>query len=142
MALRIESTIVDGINEHGARPAPAPALDAAASRGDDAERLIGDRPSRWISLAGLWLATAFSVAFGLYVNKVAEGIEGSFFNTLMAMIPHYFFWLLVSPPLYRALHKTIEGPGRVALDVDAGRLEWHRACRVHGDVVLQLRHPP
>ena len=113
MALPIESTIVDGINEHGALPAPAPALDAAANRGDDAERLIGDRPSRWISLAGLWLATALSVAFGLYVNKQAQGIEGSFFNTLMAMIPHYFFWLLVSPPLYRALHRTIEGPGRV-----------------------------
>ncbi len=31
----------------------------------------------------------------------------------MAMIPHYCFWVLVSPPLYRALHRTISGPGRV-----------------------------
>ena len=112
MASRIESAIVDGIQEDDARPAPAPALDAATIRGDDAERLIGDRPARWISLAGLWLATALSVAFGLYVNTEAQGIESSFFNMLMAMIPHYFFWLLVSPPLYRALHRTIEGPRR------------------------------
>ena len=113
MASRIESTIVDGINEDGAQPAAAPAQDSVANRGDDAERLIGDRPSRWFSLAGMWLAMAFSVAFGLYVNIEAQGIEGSFLNTLMAMIPHYFFWVLVSPPLYRSLHRTIEGPGRV-----------------------------
>ena len=101
MASRIESTIVDGIGEDGVRPAAEPAKDVAAMRGDDAERLIGDRPSRWFSLAGLWLAMAFSVAFGLYVNTKAQGIEDSFFDTLMAMIPHYFFWVLVSPPLYR-----------------------------------------
>ena len=29
------------------------------------------------------------------------------------MIPHYCFWVLVSPALYRALHRTIGGPGRV-----------------------------
>jgi signal transduction histidine kinase len=31
----------------------------------------------------------------------------------MAMIPHYFFWVLVSPPLYRALHRTISGANRI-----------------------------
>ena len=31
----------------------------------------------------------------------------------MAMVPHYFFWVLVSPPLYRSLHKTIDGPSRL-----------------------------
>ena len=113
MALRIETTIVGGIGEDGVLPAAAHALDSLPNRGDDAERLIGDRPSRWISLAGMWLAMAFSVAFGLYVNLEAQGIEGGFLNTLMAMIPHYFFWVLVSPPLYRSLHRTIEGPGRM-----------------------------
>ena len=113
MASRIESTIVDGIGEDGVQPATAPAQDSVPNPGDDAERLIGDRPSRWFSLAGMWLAMAFSVAFGLYVNTEAQGIEGSFLDTLMAMIPHYFFWVLVSPPLYRSLYRTIEGPGRV-----------------------------
>ena len=113
MASRIESTIVDGIGKDGVQPATVPAEDSVPNRGDDAERLIGDRPSRWFSLAGMWLAMAFSVAFGLYVNLEAQGIEGSFLDTLMAMIPHYFFWVLVSPPLYRSLHRTIEGPGRV-----------------------------
>ena len=113
MASRIESTIVDGIGKDGVQPATVPAEDSVPNRGDDAERLIGDRPSRWFSLAGLWLAMAFSVAFGLYVNPRRRASRAAFLNTLMAMIPHYFFWVLVSPPLYRSLHRTIEGPGRV-----------------------------
>jgi signal transduction histidine kinase len=80
--------------------------------GGDAERLIGERRSRWWALAGAWLAMAFSVAFGLYVNYGAQGIEVTFLDTLMAMIPHYCVWLLVSPPLYHALHRTIQGPNR------------------------------
>jgi len=84
------------------------------STGDrDAERLIGERPSRWWVLAGSWIAMALSVAFGLYVNYEAQGLEVTFAGILMAMIPHYCFWVLVSPPLYRALHRTISGPGRV-----------------------------
>jgi len=84
------------------------------STGDrDAERLIGARPSRWWVLAGSWIAMALSVAFGLYVNYEAKGLDVTFAGTLMAMIPHYCFWVLVSPPLYRALHRTIAGPSRV-----------------------------
>ncbi len=94
-------------------------MDSAAAaevpaRGGDAERLIGDRPSRWWVLAGAWLAVAFSVAFGLYVNDEASGRDTSFFDTLMAMIPHYCFWVLMSPPIHRSLHRTISGPGRPA----------------------------
>ena len=55
---------------------------------------------------------AFSVGFGLYVNYEAQGLQVTFFDTMMAMIPHYCFWVLVSPPLYRALHLTIQGPRR------------------------------
>jgi signal transduction histidine kinase len=55
---------------------------------------------------------AFSVGLGLYVNYEARGLGVTFLDTMMAMIPHYFFWVLVSPPLYRALHRMIQGPGR------------------------------
>ncbi len=114
MTFRVESTLVDGIDAGAVRPAsePAPA-ELASDRSRDAERLIGRRHSRWIWLAGTWLAMAFSVAFGLYVNYEAQRQDVTFIDTLMAMIPHYCFWVLVSPPLYRALHKTIAGPGRV-----------------------------
>jgi hypothetical protein len=92
------------------RPLPG----AADSEGDrDAERLIGARPSRWWALAGSWMAMALSVAFGLYVNYEAQGLKVTFTGVLMAMIPHYCFWVLVSPPLYRALHRTISGPRHV-----------------------------
>jgi two-component system, LytTR family, sensor kinase len=80
----------------------------------DVERLIGRRPARWASLAAVWLAIAISVAFGLYVNFQAQGRPISFGAALMAMIPHYFFWVLVSPPLYGALHRTISRGRRVA----------------------------
>jgi signal transduction histidine kinase len=85
----------------------------APTKGTDVERLIGDYPSRWLTLAGIWLALAFSVGFGLFVNYQAQGREVSFSSPLMAMIPHYFFWVLVSPPLYRALHRTISGANRI-----------------------------
>jgi len=72
------------------------------------DRLIGDDLSRWWPLAGSWLAVAFSVGFGLFVNYQASGRDASLASALMAMIPHYFVWVLASPPLYRALHMTIE----------------------------------
>ena len=92
--------------------APAAGERPAGSR--DVERLVGDRPTRWWALAGTWLAMALSVAFGLYVNYEAQGLKTTFVDTLMAMIPHYCFWVLVSPPIYRALHRTLSGPGRLA----------------------------
>jgi len=113
MASRVGPAIVSGIRAGTARPAVRPADGAAQAGNLDAERLIGDRLSRWWILAGTWLAMAFSVAFGLYVNYEAQGLEVSFPDSLMAMIPHYCFWVLVSPPLYRWLFKTIEGRNRV-----------------------------
>jgi signal transduction histidine kinase len=113
MAARAESSVVGAAGSRPARGAlAAPVVEPAAARSQDAERLIGDRPSRWWALAGTWLAMAFSVGFGLYVNYEAQGLEVTFFDTMMAMIPHYCFWVLVSPPLYRSLHKTIQGPRR------------------------------
>lgn len=93
-----------------AAPLAAASAPAAAI---DAERLIGNRPSRWWTLAGIWLAVAFSVGFGLFVNYQAQGRWVSFGSSFMAMFPHYFFWMLVSPAIYRALHRTIEGRHRI-----------------------------
>ena len=80
----------------------------------DAERLIGDKPLRWASLGAVWFAIAFSVGFGLYVNFKAQGRPIAFSSALLAMIPHYFFWVLVSPSLYAALHRTISKGRRVS----------------------------
>ena len=113
MASRIEGTLVDGLDKGGKEEAFRAAAQEFSTRSDDAERLIGDRRTRWWALAGGWLAMALSVGLGLYVNYEAQGIEVTFADTMMAMIPHYCFWVLVSPPLYRALHRTIQGPGRV-----------------------------
>ncbi len=93
---------------------PEGAAPPAAPRRSDVEYLIGERRSRCWALAGSWLALALSVAFGLYVNNEAQGLEAKFADMLLAMIPHYCFWVLASPALYRALHRTIEGPSRVA----------------------------
>jgi signal transduction histidine kinase len=113
MAVRVDRSVVGAVDPGIARAAlVAPSVEPAAARPHDAERLIGDRPTRWWALAGTWLAMAFSVGFGLYVNYEAQGLEVTFLDTLMAMIPHYCFWVLVSPPLYRALHLTIQGPRR------------------------------
>jgi two-component system LytT family sensor kinase len=113
MASRLDGSLVDGVAAGtDGRPAAASDLPAPA-RSNDAERLIGERPTRWWALAGSWLAMAVSVGLGLYVNYEAQGIEVTFGDTLMAMIPHYCFWVLVSPPLYRALHRTLQGPRRV-----------------------------
>ena len=111
MALRAESGIASGLDADLVRPAALSFADADP-RGQDGEYLVGGRLSRWWILAGAWLAMAFSVAFGLYVNYEAQGLEVTFPDTLMAMIPHYFFWVLASPPLYRALHRTMQGPRR------------------------------
>ena len=103
----------------GVEPGPAVTQQSSAMRDSDplaqgthAEYLIGDRPTRWWTVAGAWLAVAFSVGFGLYVNFRAQGRYDTFASSLMAMLPHYFFWVLVSPPLYRALHKTLQGRNR------------------------------
>ena len=109
-----ESSVIDGMDAgEGTRlpapPAPAP---GAPTNGFDVERLIGDQPNRWWALAAIWLGVAFSVGFGLFVNYQAQGRDVSFGSALMAMIPHYFFWVLMSPAIYRALHKTIEGRRR------------------------------
>jgi two-component system, LytTR family, sensor kinase len=111
MASRAESGIAAGLGAGPVRPTVASTADAH-SPGQDVDYLIGERPSRWWILAGAWLAMAFSVAFGLYVNYEAQGFEVTFLDTLMAMIPHYFFWVLVSPPLYHALYRTMQGPRR------------------------------
>lgn len=77
------------------------------------DRLIGDQPARWWALGGSWLAVAFSVGFGLYVNNEAQGRGVTFGHSLMATIPHYFVWMLASPAIYRALHQTLEGANRM-----------------------------
>jgi signal transduction histidine kinase len=109
-----ESSVIDGMDAgEGTRlaTAPVPATGAPAN-GSDAERLIGDQPSRWWTLAAIWLGVAFSVGFGLYVNYQAQGRQVAFGSALMAMIPHYFFWVLMSPAIYRSLHMTMEGRRR------------------------------
>lgn len=94
-------------------PVALPAVHAVALRPPVVDRLIAGMYWRWLPLAGIWLAVAFSVGFGLFVNSQAQGLDVAFGSALMAMIPHYFFWVLVSPAIYRALHKTIEGKRRV-----------------------------
>ncbi len=112
---RADSSVIDGLDAgHRVRPEARSLREPARpAAGTDVERLIGDRPTRWLTVAGAWLAVAFSTGFGLYVNYRAQGRDGSFVSSLMAMLPHYFFWVLVSPALYRSLHKTIEGINRM-----------------------------
>jgi hypothetical protein len=112
MTPRLEGSLVEGFDEAREGRALDTGATEAPEHAGDAEFLIGDRPTRWWALAGSWLAMAVSVSLGLYVNYEAQGIEVTFVDTLMAMIPHYCFWVLVSPPLYRALHRTIQGPSR------------------------------
>ena len=106
-------------------------------------RRPADRRSalRWWSLSGTWLAVAFSVAFGLYVDSGAQGLEVSFIDTLMAILPHYLFWVPVSPAIYRALHKTIGGPHRVLW---TSMLAAWSAIALAGPTAMSfwLRHPP
>lgn len=109
-----ESSVIDGMDAgEGARLATVslPAT-GAPDKASDVERLIGDQPGRWWALAAIWLGVAFSVGFGLYVNYQAQGRQIAFGSALMAMIPHYFFWVLMSPAIYRSLHMTIEGRRR------------------------------
>lgn len=111
---RLETTVVGEIEtENGLGPGePAYYELDPPSHGIVVERLIGSELSRLWVLTGIWLTVAFTAAFGLYVNYQAQGLGVTFGSVLMAMIPHYSFWLLVSPPLYRSLHKAIEADGR------------------------------
>ena len=112
---RVESSAVGGVDagQDVLRADNRLVLGNATEHGGDVERLIGDHPSRWLTLAAVWLAAAFSIGFGLFVNSVAQGRDGMFVSSLMAVVPHYFFWVLVSPAIYRALHRTIEGSNRL-----------------------------
>jgi signal transduction histidine kinase len=94
-------------------PVVPPAADVIALGPLAVDRLIAGEYRRWIPLLGAWLAIAFSVGFGLFVNYRAQGRDVTFVSALMAMIPHYMVWALASPAIYRALHKTIEGVNRV-----------------------------
>ena len=77
------------------------------------DRLIAGVYWRWLPLTSAWLAVAFSVGFGLFVNSQAQGRDVSFTSSLMATIPHYLFWALTSPAIYRAFCNTIEGRRRI-----------------------------
>lgn len=114
---RSESTVIAGLRGR-IEETPARRSLASPTKAVIVDRLIGDQPLRWWPLAGSWLAVAFSVGFGLFVNYQAGGRYDTFAQSLMATIPHYLVWALCSPPLYRALHMTIEG-GRRALWLSA-----------------------
>lgn len=109
---RTETKVLEGLP---GRVEEAPVRSPSASspaRPVIVDRLIGDQPQRWWPLAGSWLAVAFSVGFGLFVNYRAGGRYDTFAQSLLATIPHYLVWALCSPPLYRALHMTIAGGRR------------------------------
>ena len=110
---RAPASVIGGVNEvRSVTRKVTPASTTAAPTSIDVEWLIGTVPTRWWALAGSWLAVAFSVGFGLYVNFEAQGQETSLLSALMATLPHYLVWALITPPLYRALHKAIEGRRR------------------------------
>jgi len=90
-----------------------PGIEAPQAGEPVVDRLIGDQPTRWWALGGSWLAVAFSVGFGLFVNNEAQGREVSFSSSLMATFPHYLVWALASPAIYRSMHKAIEGKNRI-----------------------------
>ena len=109
---RVHSTALDGLAARDGFRGAEPEAAVAPAPMAGVDRLIGDQPARWWPLAGSWLAVAFSVGFGLFVNFLAQGRPVTLWSALMAMIPHYFIWVLASPVLYRALHMTIEGSRR------------------------------
>ena len=108
---RVASPVIDGVKV-GPRSVRTAHAATSASKGIEVDRLIGDQPARWFTLAGTWLAVAFTAGFGLFVNFRAQGRDVSFAASLMAMIPHYVFWVIASPPIYRALHRTLSGGNR------------------------------
>ena len=112
---RLETSVAGEIDAGiGAKPVRLPQSEASPpAHGIVVDRLIGDQHLRWLSLTGVWLTVAFTAAFGLYVNDQAQGVDSTFTSTLMAMLPHYSFWVVVSPALYRSLHKAIEGADRL-----------------------------
>jgi len=111
---RVETSLAGGIETgDGVKTAEVVLTDVSPpAHGIVVDRLIGDQLSRWWPLSGVWLTVAFTAAFGLYVNYRAQGLDVTFASTFMAMLPHYSFWVLVSPVLYRSLHMTIEGSNR------------------------------
>jgi len=114
-----ETTLPGAAQAARRRQVPGRALPREEVRAGEpvVDRLIGDQPARWWALGGSWLAVAFSVGFGLYVNNEAQGRGVTFGHSLMATIPHYFVWMLASPAIYRAMHKTIEGGSRLLWSV-------------------------
>ena len=93
--------------------APQPGAYAVSEPPPVVDRLIAGVYWRWLPLLSAWLAVAFSVGFGLFVNSQAQGRNVSFTSSLMATIPHYLFWALASPAIYRAFCNTIEGRRRI-----------------------------
>ncbi|HEY7740427.1 MAG TPA: histidine kinase [Steroidobacteraceae bacterium] len=109
---RAETGVLEGLPGQVEEPSARRALASSPAKAVIVGRLIGDQPQRWWPLVGSWLAVAFSVGFGLFVNYQAGGRYDTFAQSLLATIPHYMVWALCSPPLYRALHMTIEGSRR------------------------------
>jgi hypothetical protein len=109
---RAETGVLEGLPGQVEEPPSRRALASSPAKAVIVGRLIGDQPQRWWPLVGSWLAVAFSVGFGLFVNYQAGGRYDTFAQSLLATIPHYMVWALCSPPLYRALHMTIEGSRR------------------------------
>jgi two-component system, LytTR family, sensor kinase len=110
---RAPASVIGGVNEmRTVARTVTPTVTSAEPTAIGVEWLIGAQPARWWALGGSWLAVAFSVGFGLYVNSEARGGQTSFFSALMATLPHYFVWALTTPAIYRALHKAIEGERR------------------------------
>ena len=109
---RTETRVLEGLPGQVEEPQARRPFASSPAKTVVVGRLIGDQPQRWWPLAGSWLAVAFSVGFGLFVNYQAGGRYDTFAQSLLATIPHYLVWALCSPPLYRALHMTIEGSRR------------------------------
>ncbi len=75
-------------------------------------RLIAGEYWRWLPLFGAWTALAFLIAFGIFVSNAAQNPDASLVRGLYATIPHFVFWTLVSPAIYRALFEIVAGPRR------------------------------
>ena len=71
---RAPASVIGGVDEvMPVTRTVTPASMPAAPTSIDVEWLIGTEATRWWALGGSWLAVAFSVGFGLYVNSEAQG---------------------------------------------------------------------